>query len=210
LRAALLAHAFAVPCVLVACCALGACGRARVASVRVEARRLDGPRPAQWALRCRSDGLKPPVALQWRFSAGVKQVGPGVPSDEPVVLLQPPERGLAWAECAATGADGVIARGARSLAALSVSAAPATAKAGELVTVRGGGFGPSPSAGDGIWLVPSWGAALPADGSCKGAAWSDGAVSACVPAGARGRAWQVRVQISNEVALAPKPLVVAP
>jgi hypothetical protein len=58
--------------------------------------------------------------------------------------------------------------------------------------------------------VPAWGAAVVADASCKGAAWSPAAVSACVPAAARGRTFAVRVQANEELASAPKPLVVAP
>ncbi len=188
-------------------CAAGAC--ARTPSVRVEGHRLDGPRPPQWVLRCRADGLKPPVKYQWRFPSGVKQIGWGSLQDEPNELVQPPEGPPTWAECAATGADGVVVRASHSLVPLLVSAAPATAKAGELIVVRGAGFGPSPSGGDGIWLVPAWGPALPA-ASCKGAAWSEAAVSACVPPAARGRTWQLRVQSNEELAIAPKPLVVAP
>ncbi|HEX9101936.1 MAG TPA: hypothetical protein VF997_07025 [Polyangia bacterium] len=177
--------------------------------MRVEGHRLDGPRPPQWVLRCRAEGLKPPVKVQWRFPAGVKQIGWGVPQDEPSELVQPPENAAAWAECSATGADGVVVRATHSMVPLSVGAAPATAKPGELITVRGAGFGPSPAGSDGLWLVPFWGAALPAD-RCKGAAWSEAAVSACVPAAARGRTFELRVQSNEELAIAPKPLVVAP
>jgi len=175
----------------------------------VEAHRLDGPRPPQWVLRCRAAGLKAPVTYHWRFPAGVKQIGWGAPQDEPDELVQPPPSPPTWAECAATGADGVVLRAAHSLVPIAVSAAPATAKAGELITVRGAGFGPAPSGGDGIWLVPAWGAALPAD-NCKGAAWGEAAVSACVPAAARGRTFELRVQSNEELAIAPRPLVVAP
>jgi hypothetical protein len=177
--------------------------------VRVEAHRLDGPRPPQWVLRCRADGLEPPVKYQWRFPAGVKQIGWGSLQDEANELVQPPDKPAAWGECTATGSDGVAVRVSHSLVPLAVSAAPVTAKAGELITVRGAGFGPSASGEDGIWLVPPWGRALRAV-DCKGAAWSEAAVSACVPAGARGRTFALRVQSNESLALAPKPLVVAP
>ena len=134
-----------------------------------------------------------------------------MPSDEPTALVQPPELGASWAECAATGADKVVARAAHSLTPLAITAAPATAKVGELVTVRGSGFGPAPAGGDGIWLVPPGrGTARPADAACKGAAWSDAVVSACVPSSARGAGWQLRVQVGDELALAPRQLMVAP
>ncbi len=178
--------------------------------MRVEAHRLDGPRPPEWVLRCRAEGLTPPVKYQWRFPAGVRQIGWGNLQDEPNELVQPPENAATWGECAATGAAGVVLRVTHSLVPLSVAAAPVSAKAGELVTVRGAGFGPSPSGGDGIWLVPASGAALPADATCKGAAWGEAAIAACVPAAARGRTFQLRVQSNDELALAPKPLVVAP
>jgi len=186
---------------------VGACSRAP--SLRVEAHPLDGTRPPQWVLRCQARGLKEPVKYQWRFPAGVKQIGWGAPQDEPTELVQPPELAASWGECAATGADGVVLRAAHSMMPPSVSAAPQTARVGELVVVRGAGFGPSPSGEDGIWLVPSWGAAIRAE-SCKGAAWGDAAVSACVPAAARGKRWLVRVQSNETLVTAPKPLVVAP
>jgi hypothetical protein len=178
--------------------------------VHVEAHALDGTRPAQWVFRCRADGLKPPVKYQWRFPAGTKQIGWGVPQDEPYELVQPPEAVAAWGECTATGDDKKSARAAHATVPLSVTAAPATAKVGELITVHGAGFGPASAGEDGIWLVPAWGAAVIADASCKGAAWSPAAVSACVPPAARGRTFGVRVQANEELAPAPKPLVVAP
>ena len=149
------------------------------------------------------------MKYQWRFPAGVKQIGWGALQDEPNELVQPPDSPATWAECTATGDDGVVARATHSLVPLTVSVASTIAKVGELITARGTGFGPSPSGADGIWLVPAWGAALPAD-PCKGAAWGETAVSACVPAAARGRTWQLRVQSNEQLAIAPKPLVVAP
>jgi hypothetical protein len=80
-------------------------GCSRAPSVRMELHRLDGPRPPQLALRCRQEGLKPPVAWKWRFPAAVKQIGWGVPSDEAVVLVQSTEPAPSWAECTATGDD---------------------------------------------------------------------------------------------------------
>lgn len=177
--------------------------------MRVEAHRLDGPRPPQWVLRCRADGLKPPVKYLWRFPSGVRQIGTGPLQDEWNELVQPPDSPPTWAECTATGADGVVVRATHSLVPLTVSVASVTAKVGELITARGTGFGPSASGADGIWLVPAWGAALPAE-PCKGAAWGETAVSACVPAAARGRTWQLRVQSNEQLVVAPKPLVVAP
>ncbi|MGZ3440786.1 MAG: hypothetical protein ACXVDD_14785 [Polyangia bacterium] len=202
LRAALFSH------LLLTTLVAGGCSR--TPSVRVEARRLDGPRPPQVSLRCRATGLKPPVKYQWRFPAGVRQIGWGVPQDEPTELVEPPASGVAWAECAATGDDKKTVRATHSLAPLAVSAAPARAKVGELVTVRGSGFGPSPNEGDGIWLVPRFGAARAADVACKGASWSEVALSACVPPSARGASWQLRVQAAGELAVAAQPLVVAP
>jgi hypothetical protein len=202
LRAALL------PQLLFAALLSSACSRAP--AIRVEARRLDGPRPAQLVLRCRVAGLKPPVKYQWRYAAGIRQAGATLPSDESVVLMTASDSPTAWAECAATSADDKLTlRAAHSLAPLTISATPAAAKVGELVTVRGGGFGPQPADGDGIWLVSARGKALAAD-NCKGAAWGETAVSACVPTAARGAAWQLRVQVGGDLALAPKPLTVAP
>ncbi|HEY2747004.1 MAG TPA: hypothetical protein VGL86_20415 [Polyangia bacterium] len=195
------------PILVAACCVAGAC--TRVPSVRVEAHAVEGTRPTLWALRCFADGLPPPVKLSWRLSPGAKPVA-GAPQDEPVDFVQPPGRDVAWAECAATGADNKTVRATHSLVAIAVNAAPAAAKAGALVTVRGSGFGPWANADDRLWLVPPWGRAFAADSSCKGAAWTDAAVTACVPAAARGKSWQLRVQAADTLAIAPKPLVVAP
>ena len=178
--------------------------------MRVEAHALDGTRPPEWVLRCRADGLKPPVKTQWRFPAGVKQIGWGVPQDEPAELVQPPELVPAWGECTATGDDKRSVRATHAMVPLSVTAAPERAKVGELVTVRGTGFGPAAAGEDGVWLVPAWGAALVADATCKGAAWTPVSVSACIPAAARGRTFAVRVQANEELATAAKPLAVAP
>jgi hypothetical protein len=162
-------------------------------------------------LRCRAEGFKSPVKYQWRFPAGVKQIGWGALQDEPTELVQPPEAGPpSWGECTATGDDKVTLHATHALVPLSVTAAPVTAKAGELITVRGAGFGPSPAGADGLWLVPAWGRAIAADPTCKGATWGAAAVSACVPASARGRTVALRVQVNEELATAPKPLVVAP
>ncbi len=177
--------------------------------MRVEAHPVDGTRPTLWALRCFADGLPPPVKLQWRLSSGVKPVA-GAPQDEPVDFVQPPGQMPAWAECAATGADNKVVRATHSLTPIAIGAAPAVAKAGELITVHGGGFGPGANADDQMWLVPAWGRAVAADSSCKGALWNDTTVSACVPGAARGRTWQLRVQATGALAIAPKPLVVAP
>jgi hypothetical protein len=193
--------------VIIVAISMGACSR--TPSLRVEAHPLDGTRPPQWVLRCQARRLKEPVKYQWRFPAGVKQIGWGVPQDEPTELVQPPETQAAWGECTATGADGVVVRASHSMMPASVSAAPAAAKVGELIVVRGAGFGPSPSGEDGIWLVPPWGAAIRAD-DCKGASWGDAAVSACVPKAARGKSWLVRVQSNETLVSAPKPLAVAP
>src|SRR4051794_9855336 len=99
--------------VIAASCLAGGCSR--VPSLRVDAHALDGPRPPQWVLRCEAHGLKEPVKYQWRFPAGVKQIGWGVPQDEPTELVQPPENAAAWAECAATGADGTVLRRSHSM-----------------------------------------------------------------------------------------------
>lgn len=175
--------------------------------MHVEAHPLDGTRPQLWFCRCRAEGLKAPVKYQWRFAPGLKPVANG-PQDEPFALVQP---GLAgWVECTATGDDKVSARAAHATLPLTVSAAPVAAKVGELITVRGVGLAPTAANEDGIWLVPARGAAIVADSSCKGASWTPLAVSACVPAAARGRTFAVRLQANEELASAAKPLVVAP
>src|SRR5438309_897825 len=143
MRAALLLSAILV----------GGCSRPPAA--QITQRRLDGPRPPQVMLRCRTTGLEPPVKYAWRFAAPVKQVGWLVPVDEQAFLVtvpDPPPQPL-WAECTATGGGNVEVRASRALVAPSVKGAPARARAGELVSVRGEGFGPSRSTGDAVWLV---------------------------------------------------------
>jgi hypothetical protein len=201
MRAALLLPVFVV--------VSGGCTRPPV--VRVDARRLDGPRPAEVLLRCRAEGLRAPLKFQWKLAPAVKQIGWGAPTDEPTLLVQLPDNAgpvTPWAECAVTGDGNVTVRAARALVPPAVSAAPVKAAPGELVTVRGSGFGPSRNPDDAIYFVPAWGAARAADHACKGATWGDGAVSACVPASVGAGEWQVRVQTSGELAIAATPLKV--
>jgi hypothetical protein len=80
-----------------------------------------------------------------------------------------------------------------------------------MVTVRGSGFGPARGSDDDLYFVSARGAVVAADADCRGAAWSDGAVSACVPPAALAAgAWQLRVQASGALALAPTLTTVAP
>lgn len=198
MRAALILSALVVGC-------------SRPPAATVEVRHLDGPRPPEWAARCRADGLAPPIAYQWKLAPTVRAVGWNPPLDQPALLVEiphPDPRVAAWVECTVVGADRAQARGAASLNPPSVSAAPATAKPGELVTVRGSGFGVARNADDALWWVPAWGAARVADHACKGAAWSDAAVSACAPSTLGAGEWQLRVQASGSLALAPAPLKV--
>jgi hypothetical protein len=181
---------------------VAACARPPAAHISV--RRLDGPRPPQVAARCRVDGLKPPIKYQWRFAPGAKQIAWGVPSDEPAALVQLPDAGAAWAECVATGEGDVTVRAGASLIAPSIASAPASVKVGDVVTVRGAGFGPSRNEDDALWFVPAFGAARAADHACKRASWSDTAVSACVPP-LDGGPWQLRVQAADALALATSP-----
>lgn len=188
---------------------LAAAGCRTPPSAHIEARRLDGPRPPQVVAHCVVAGLAPPVTYKWRVPATVKPIGWSPPLDEPWLLVQIPEGAAptgAWAECTAVGADKAGVRTARSLVPPQISSAPTKAKAGELVTVRGGGFGPTRETGDGLWLVPPRGAAVAADHACKGASWAEGVITACVPKTLAPGAWQLRVSAGGELAIAPVPL----
>jgi hypothetical protein len=181
---------------------LAGCTRPPAAHVAV--RRLDGPRPPQVVARCRVDGLKPPIKYQWRLAPGVKQVGWTPPADEPTVLVQLPEPMGApvWAECVASGEGGVTVRAGASLIAPSISVATTAVRAGDVVTVRGAGFGVTRNDDDALWFVPRFGAARAADHACKQASWSDTVVSACAPASLPVGEWQLRVQAAGALALA--------
>jgi len=180
-------------------------------SARISERRLDGPRPPQAIIRCDTEGLPPPVKIAWKLPNEVKQVGWGVPSEnETALLIQVPDSG-GWAQCTATGKDGVVAKAERALSPPAITVAPAKLKPGDKVTVRGSGFGRTRGPDDAVYLVPAWGAALPLDHQCKGAEWSDAAITACVPPSLPSLAGplQLRVQVGDELALAPAPLVAA-
>jgi hypothetical protein len=194
---------------LVSAILVGGCSRPPAA--QLTQRRLDGPRPPQLMLRCRATGLKPPVKYAWRFAPSVRQVGWQVPVDEAAMLVTIPDTPPlpVWAECTATGEDKVEVRASRSLVAPTVTIASAAAHGGELVSVRGEGFGPQRSAGDGLWLVPGWGRARALDHACKGASWSDSVVIACVPPSLSGT-YELRLQTGGELASAPAPTVVKP
>jgi hypothetical protein len=177
---------------------------------RIAVRRLDGPRPPQAEVRCLVDGLGAHPTYQWKLSPGLRGVGWNVPTDEPWLLVQlqgdsaPP--GGSWAECDAADDAGRAARAAVSLFAPVIGSWPRTlvGRAGELVTVRGSGFGPARGDDDQLYFVGPRRAPFPADFACKGASWSDAAVSACVPAGGLGAgAWTLRVQASGALGLAP-------
>jgi hypothetical protein len=191
MRAALIFPAF----VVVAC--------SRPPAARVVVRPIDGPRPPQVVARCRVDGLAPPVQYHWRLVPGARTVGWNPPIDEASLWVEvPPPGAPAWIECVATGADKVDATGGASLVAPALSAVPAAAKAGDLVTVHGAGFGRTRNDDDALWLVPTWGAARVADHACKGAAWSEAAVTACLPPSLPPGNWQLRVQAAGSLALA--------
>jgi hypothetical protein len=183
-------------------------------SARISERRLDGPHPAQAIIRCVTDGLKPPIKFQWKLEPSVKQIGWGVPSeDEESLLVQVLDREAArageWARCTATGSDGVIVSAERSLNPPLITAAPVKARAGEKITVRGSGFGPTRASDDAIFLVPAWGAAHALDHACKGAEWSESAITACLPPSLAAGPLELRVQSGGELARAAAPLVIA-
>jgi hypothetical protein len=184
-------------------------------SAHISEQRLDGPRPPQAIIRCETDGLTPPLKIAWKLPPEVKQIGWGVPSDnETALLVQVPGSSATgmWAECTATGKDGVVVKVERSLNPPVITAAPAKIKRGDKVTVRGSGFGRTRGADDAIYLVPAWGAALALDHKCKGAAWSDSAITACLPPSlpSPSPSLLLRVQASGELAQAAAPLVVTP
>jgi hypothetical protein len=184
----------------------------RPPSAHIDVARLAGPRPPQVVARCVVDGLRPPVTYRWRLPPAVKQVGWSPPANEPAILVQIPNGAAppgVWAACTAIGDGGTTVHATHALVMPLVTASPATARPGQLVTVRGGGFGPSRGPDDGLWLVPRWGAARPADTACKGARWGADAVSACVPATLPAGIWQLRVQAGGELALGRQPVRVA-
>ena len=120
------------------------------------------------------------VAGRARSSAG------GVPADEANELVQPPERPASWAECSghrrrrrrrarhararAAGGDDGADDGERRRARHRARRRLRSLGRGRRRPLAGAGFGRSLRAVD-----------------CKGAAWSETAVAACVPAAARGR-----------------------
>jgi hypothetical protein len=198
------------PALMLSALLLGGCTRTPLA--HISQRRLDGPRPPQVMLRCRVSGLVPPIKYTWRFAPSLKQVGWNVPVDESVMLMTVPDAPMGqapWAECTAVGAGNVEVRASRALVSPAVTAAPLVARGGELINVRGSGFGPARNRDDAVWLVPAWGRARALDHACKGAVWTDSQVMACVPTSLTGT-WRLRVQAAGELAIAPMPVKVAP
>jgi hypothetical protein len=185
-------------------------GCSRAPDGEISLRRLEGPRQPHFVLRCEVQDLQPPIHYQWRFSPSVKTVG-NVPTTEAATLVSAPEppSGL-FAECTATDANNRMVQRSRALAVPAIGAAPASARVGELISVRGSGFGPSRNPGDALWFVPPRGAARAADHACKGASWADAVITACVPPSVRGGRWQLRVQAADDLGLAPTPTAVAP
>lgn len=192
-------------------------GCSRVPTARIAVRRLEGPRPPQVLARCLVEGLPHPIQYQWKLAPGLHGVGWNMPMTEATILVQLPPNAdggaVAWAECSATGGSDKAKRVVKATAALvppRIASAPTSARPGDLVSVRGSGFGPARGDSDGLYFVSLRGDVRAADGSCAGAAWADAAVSACVPASMpAGSRWQLRVQAGEELALALAPLVVA-
>jgi hypothetical protein len=154
----------------------------------------------------------PPVKIAWKLANNVTQVGFGVPSaDERALLVQLPDSG-AWARCTATGKTGPGVTAERSLNPPLIINAPTKLKLGdkvpEKVMLQGRGFGPTRGPDDAVYLVPGWGAAQALDHQCKGAAWSDSSITACLPASVPAGPFELRVQAGDELALAAAPVVV--
>jgi hypothetical protein len=164
--------------------------------------------------RCEADGVKAPRELRWKLAPGVRVVGGNVPLQEPALLLtvgDPAPAAGAWAECTVTGKDGTIVKATASLLPPRIGGVmPVKTRAGaprQLVTVRGNGFSPIRGNTDALYFVAGK-TVVAADHACAGAAWSDQAVSACVPAALPAGSWQLRVQAGEALALAPAPLQV--
>ena len=176
---------------------------------------VDGPRPPQWAAalpRRRAEGAGEVCSGASR--AGVKQIGWGVPQrrGDRAGAAARARRHLGRVRGHRRRRRHRCARRTRSAPIAIARRAGDGARSGELITVRGGGFGPSANARRRRVARAAVGPrASPPMHACKGAAWSDAVVSACVPAAARGRSWQLRVQVGGDARRgAPKPLVVAP
>jgi hypothetical protein len=161
---------------------LAGCGAPRA---RIAVERLPGTRPELVVLRCQALGLKKPH-YDWTFGASVHQVGWGAPRDEAALFVSldkgPPA--LLSVSCRASeekeqGGRSVDA--ATSLAPIVFKSATAPKRIGELVVVEGSGFGGKPLDGDALWLIPPRGDRLALDHGCKGAAWTDAKITACLP-----------------------------
>jgi hypothetical protein len=190
---------------------LGGCDRPPTA--RLSVRRLDGPRPPQVVVRCLADGLKRPLTYRWTFSPGVKPGGWSAPTDEPALLLQLPDvspPGGEWATCDVASDDKRSLRATASLLPPHISDVPRAVRArggGDVVTVRGSGFGSVRGPADGVFLASGAGKLVAADHACAEAAWSEQSVSACVPPSLPAGPWQLRLQVGDELALATAPLL---
>jgi hypothetical protein len=179
-------------------------------TVKVVVRRLDGPRPPQILSRCITEGYEGRLSYHWRFPKEAHPVG--VAADEDTILLlipEPPYSITPWVECTVTDSRQRHGKASGALMPAEITSAPARAKTSELITVRGSGFGPERNGDEGIWFVPAAGAfgrSRLADHDCKGAAWSDTSVSACVPPSLAPGAWQLRLQATGALARASAPI----
>jgi hypothetical protein len=175
--------------------ALFGCGQPRA---WIDVERIEGTHP-EWAiLRCRTSGFKSRPRIAWKLPGGVRLTGAGQPLDEDALQVQLNDnlRSAEIVECTATSDKEAAARVA--LGPCKISAARIAA---ELLTVEGSGFS-TPAGGDEVWLVPARGRARRADHECKGGAWSDTRIVACLPRLGKG-AYQVRVQSAGRLVLGP-------
>ena len=177
--------------------ALAGCGQPRA---WLEAERLEGTRPEWVILRCRISGFPARPRFSWKLPGGVRTTS-NQPMDESALLVQVNDnlRTAETVECTAgSEKDPPQASAQLSLGPLTPSAAKIAANQ---LTVDGSGFG-AQAGDDAVWLVPPRGRAVRADHACKGAAWSENHIVACLPALSQ-KSYQVRVQSGGRLGLGP-------
>jgi hypothetical protein len=160
----------------------------------IETARLLGGRGEHVQVRCRTSGLVEPIVYSWAPGPAVGVAMSG-PRDGAALLVTVPasaQPAQAFIGCTAVDANNRKLQRQISLAPVTISAARAE---GRVLTVEGSGFGASRAPEDAVWLIPHGGAARAADHGCKGAAWSDARIVACVPPGR----FEVRVQSAGRL-----------
>jgi hypothetical protein len=161
--------------------ALAACTRLRV---RVQLDSFEGTVPETVRVSCFAEGGRGALDYAWQLGPGVRVLG-GPPRGRAAMVSVLSPHAPTFVECTVTDGAHASRSAVARIGPVTIRAVlPSARQAGAPLTLEGAGFqtrGPD----DAVYLVPAGGTPTAADSTCPKAAWSDGRVVVCLPAGTR-------------------------